>query len=129
MEYTISHHDTAQNPEAFYHGFMIGLTASLHYDDNYQIQSNRESGYGLYDYLILSKNPERPSLVIELKRFVRPKKMSDDELTQKLKETAQQGLEQALVKQYAAQASQESKAPVIQLSLAFCGKEFEWVSG
>ncbi len=133
LEYTVSYRDTAdkdakeQNPEAFYHGLMIGLTATLHYNKNYQIQSNRESGYGLYDYLILSKNPERPSLVIELKR-VKREKLSDEALTQKLKDTAQQGLEQIQVKAYVTQAKQESTSPVIQLSLAFCGKQFEWCS-
>jgi hypothetical protein len=127
LEYTVSYRDTAQNPEAFYHGLMIGLTATLHYRQDYQISSNRESGYGLYDYLILSKNPERPSLVIEIKR-VRREKLSDEALTQKLQETAQLGLEQIQVKKYITQAKQESPSPVVQLSLAFCGKEFEWCS-
>jgi hypothetical protein len=127
LERTVSYHDTAQNPEAFYHGLMIGLTATLHYKSDYQIRSNRESGKGRYDYLILSKNPSRPSLVIEIKR-VKREKLSHKKLLQKLKETAQAGLEQILVKQYATQAKQESTAPVIQFSLAFCGKEFEWCS-
>jgi hypothetical protein len=63
--------------------------------------------------------------VIELKR-VKREKLSDDALTQKLKDTAREGLEQIQVLAYVAQAKQESTSPVIQLSLAFCGKQFEW---
>lgn len=33
-----------KNHEAFYHGLMLGLTASLE-PKNYEIQSNKESGY------------------------------------------------------------------------------------
>ena len=66
-------------------------------------------------------------MLIELKR-VKREKLSDEALTQKLKDTAQQGLEQIQVKAYVTQAKQESTSPVIQLSLAFCGKQFEWCS-
>src|SRR5207302_1024785 len=37
MEQTVSHHDTSRDPEAFYHGLMIGLTASLFYHPNYAL--------------------------------------------------------------------------------------------
>ncbi|MCC2666693.1 MAG: Protein of unknown function (DUF1703)/Predicted AAA-ATPase, partial [Gammaproteobacteria bacterium] len=44
MEQTVSSHDTSHNPEAFYHGLMIGLTASLYHSEHYEIESNKESG-------------------------------------------------------------------------------------
>jgi hypothetical protein len=46
MEQTVSVHDVAREPEAFYHGLMIGLTASLYGHPNYETRSNRESGHG-----------------------------------------------------------------------------------
>ena len=54
VEETFSVHDTSKDPEAFYHGFMVGATASLYHNKNYEIKSNRESGYGRYDYMIFS---------------------------------------------------------------------------
>ena len=48
-----SHRDYARAPEAFYHGFMLALTAALL--DEYYIESNRESGYGYPDLIIIPK--------------------------------------------------------------------------
>ncbi|WP_330654578.1 AAA family ATPase [Blautia sp. MSJ-19] len=38
-------------PERFYHGFVLGLLVQLR--DHYVVKSNRESGYGRYDVLLL----------------------------------------------------------------------------
>ncbi len=38
---TFSVHDTSKDPEAFYHGFMVGATANLFYNKNYEIKSNQ----------------------------------------------------------------------------------------
>ncbi len=37
MENIVSHHDLANDPEAFYHGLMLGLTASLYKHPDYEI--------------------------------------------------------------------------------------------
>ena len=48
-----SHRDYARAPEAFYHRFMLALTAALL--DEYYIESNRESGYGYPDLIFIPK--------------------------------------------------------------------------
>lgn len=48
---------------------MLGVTATLYENTNYEICSNRESGYGRYDYMILSRNLSKPTLIIELKQL------------------------------------------------------------
>ena len=68
MEQIVSVHDTARDPEAFYHGLVIGLTASLHGDNNYELYSNRESGDGRYDYFIISRDPRKLSILMEFKK-------------------------------------------------------------
>ena len=68
FEQTVSYHDFAKEPEAFYHGFMIGITASLYGHRNYEIKSNRESGYGRYDYIIFSRDLEKPTIIFEFKK-------------------------------------------------------------
>ena len=67
LEQTISYHDTAQQPESFYHGFMLGITASLYNRPHYETKSNRESGHGRYDYMILSRDLKKLTIILEFK--------------------------------------------------------------
>ena len=126
MEQSISHHDTAKQPEAFYHGLMLGLTASLYYDPNYELHSNRESGYGRYDYLIIAKDPSKLTILLEFKK-VDPAK-DDDALTEKLTQAAQEALTQIDQHRYAAEAKQRGCQQILKVGLAFCGKRFEITS-
>ena len=85
---------SGQEPERFYHGFVLGLMVDLQRD--YMVTSNRESGFGRYDVMIEPKNPEKnPGVIIEFK-------VHDTEDEQSLKETAQAALAQIEEKQYAA---------------------------
>lgn len=85
---------SGQEPERFYHGFVLGLMVDLQRD--YIVTSNRESGFGRYDVMIEPKNPkENPAVVIEFKVY-------DKEDEKSLEETAQAALEQIEEKQYAA---------------------------
>ena len=43
-------------PERFYHGFVLGLMVEL--ADRYEITSNRESGFGRYDILLVPQQQE-----------------------------------------------------------------------
>jgi hypothetical protein len=55
-------------PERFYHGFVLGLMVGQRED--YAIKSNRESGFGRYDIIMLPCNIENkrlPAIVIEFK--------------------------------------------------------------
>ena len=74
VEETFSVHDTSKDPEAFYHGFMVGATASLYHNKNYEIKSNRESGYGRYDYMIFSHDISKPTICSKSSVLKRPKK-------------------------------------------------------
>ena len=54
---TFSYFDVGQNePERFYHGFVLGLIADQ--TDIYEIRSNRESGFGRYDVMMIPKIKE-----------------------------------------------------------------------
>lgn len=123
MQQTVSHHDTAKNPEAFYHGLMIGLTASLFHHKNYELKSNRESGYGRYDYLIFSRDNSKPSVLLEFKKIEMPK--NADELATKLEEAALDAILQIDKRNYLAEAKQRGSTQVLKVGLAFCGKHFK----
>ncbi len=52
-------------PEKFYHGFVLGLMADQ--NDNYEVRSNRESGFGRYDVMLIPKKEKLPAIVMEFK--------------------------------------------------------------
>ena len=73
-EATFSTFDTGRNPsddtnpERFYHGFVLGLIADQ--TDIYEIRSNRESGFGRYDVMMVPKEREKtkiPAIILEFK--------------------------------------------------------------
>jgi hypothetical protein len=122
LEEIVSVHDTAKKSENFYHGLMLGLTASLRYDKNYELYSNKESGYGRYDYLIVCKDKTRPTLLLEFKKVVADKNL--DLLDEKLTLAAKEALNQINTHHYMAQAKQQGSEKIIKIAMAFCGRQF-----
>ena len=94
---TISSFDSGKNPskrtqpERFYHGFVLGLLVELR--NEYLLKSNRESGYGRYDVMLIPKDKEKDAIIMEFKVFE-----TNEEET--LEETVQSALEQIDKKQY-----------------------------
>jgi len=110
-----SYHDLARKPENFFHGFTMGLIASLR--NEYYIISNHESGYGRYDVAMFPKlNAKQPAIIFEFKNATK-----DTETA--LKEAACEALNQIDKQRYAA-AIQKFHADIIfKVGVAFCGKK------
>lgn len=105
-----------RQPENFYHGFVLGLTADLR--QLYQVTSNRESGYGRYDVLL---EPYHPSLddgiILEFK-------ICSPEVEDSLEDTVQAAIRQILDKNYAAVLEKKcSKDRIRVYGFAFQGKK------
>lgn len=77
-------------PERFYHGFVLGLLVEVR--DLYEIRSNRESGYGRYDVMLIPKIKENDGIILEFKV-----KESEEKT---LEETVQTALAQIEDKEY-----------------------------
>ena len=61
-----SYYDTAgSTPERVYHAFLLGLLS--HIRNTYHIRSNRESGFGRYDLMMIPKDPMGRGIVMEFK--------------------------------------------------------------
>ena len=66
-----SYFDTGRNPsrqepERFYHGFVLGLIVDL--QEKYVVTSNRESGFGRYDVMLEPKDVKNdPAFILEFK--------------------------------------------------------------
>ena len=105
-------------PERFFHGFVLGLLVELR--DIYEIKSNRESGYGRYDVMLVPKSGDRKynAIILEFKVFD-----SYDEST--LEDTAQSALRQIEEKNYDAEliARGIEKDRIRHYGFAFEGKK------
>ena len=94
---TFSNFDTGRRasakaqPERFYHGFVLGLLVALRKD--YQLKSNRESGYGRYDVMLIPKHSDKDAIIMEFKVF-------DSSEETGLEETAKAALKQIEEKGY-----------------------------
>ena len=82
-----------EETERFYHGFVLGLMAEQ--AENYVLKSNRESGFGRYDVMMIPKKENLPAVILEFK--VRRAKEKD------LEETVQMALRQIEEKNYDAE--------------------------
>ena len=100
-----------EEPERFYHGFVLGLMVEL--ADQYRITSNRESGLGRYDIILEPLRKGKMAYVIEFK--VHKAKREKD-----LSETADNALE----KNYDAELLSRGipKSNIRHLGFAFYGK-------
>lgn len=94
---TGTHPSEINQPEKFYHGFVLGLISELR--DIYEIKSNRESGYGRYDVMLIPRDLTDARLSAIVLEF----KVHDSEEEKTLVDTAQAALRQIADKNYDAE--------------------------
>ena len=112
-----SAHGDDTEPERFYHGFVLGLIAER--AGAYEVRSNRESGFGRYDIMMISEDYHKyPAVIIEFKVCSRMKKET-------LEEAVQSALDQISEKNYDAELlAQGIPAERIRhYGFAFAGKK------
>lgn len=104
-------------PERFYHGFVLGLMVEL--ANRYEITSNRESGFGRYDIMLIpQRQGQYDPMVIEFK-VRKPKREAS------LEDTAKAALEQIREKHYDTVLAERSfeKRRIRHYGFAFEGKQ------
>lgn len=102
---TVSFFDGVNNPESFYHGFVLGMMVELR--GKYLVHSNRESGFGRYDIMLEPVDKTEAGYVLEFK-------VCRD--ANKLVETAASALEQIKKKKY----SEELLAQGVDAKKIYC---------
>lgn len=106
----------SDNPERFYHGFVLGLMVGL--QDRFEITSNRESGFGRYDVVLKPFDKEKDrAYIIEFKVFRASKEKT-------LADTVANALAQIEEKQYGAALIASGFVPeqIRKYGFAFQGK-------
>jgi hypothetical protein len=111
---SVSYFDTGGNEsEKVYHAFVLGMLIALWED--YEVKSNRESGYGRYDVAIIPKDQNKIGIIIEFKKVDH-----DDQET--LETAAKNALKQIRDKEYKKELVDRGIKEIIELGIAFEGK-------
>lgn len=112
---TFSNFDVGMNAaENFYHAFTLGLLVNL--DGKYRILSNRESGDGRPDIIIVPNDTTKKGVLIEFKTTDK----SDDT---SMRNAVEKALMQIDEKSYTDELLYSGIKEVIKIGIAFCGKE------
>ena len=111
---SVSYNDTKKGNEAFYHGFILGM--SLYLEREYIVKSNIESGLGRYDVSIEPKNKNKRGYILEFKA-------TDN--VDKLEEISKEALKQIEEGKYSSTLRQTNTKEILYLGIAFCGKQIK----
>jgi len=105
---------SGKEPEKVYHAFVLGMLISI--SNTHEVKSNKESGFGRYDVMIIPKDISKTGIIIEFKK-----------INVLSKETLEQGtvkaLEQIEDKKYETELLEKGIKDIIKLAIVFKGKE------
>lgn len=112
-----SYHSFGKESEKAYQAFVIGLLVWL--GSEYEVKSERESGYGRSDVMIIPRDPARIGYVIEFKKIDAYEKETIEIATAK-------AFAQIMERDYAAELRRRGISLIKQLAVVFKGKQV-WV--
>ncbi|WP_254306612.1 AAA family ATPase [Clostridium sp. 001] len=98
--------------EKIYHSFVLGMLVAL--NDKYEVKSNRESGYGRYDIMIIPRDKQKLGTIIEFKK-VRKKET--------IEEAVDKALKQIQEKKYRVELEDMGIKNIQEIGIAFEGKK------
>ncbi len=105
---------TGKEPERFYHAFVLGMLVSL--QQTHEVKSNRESGTGRYDVMLIPKDINKIGIIIEFKK-------AKNETDEMLEAAAHDALTQINDRYYAAELKTRGITKIISLGIALRGKK------
>lgn len=115
LRQTLSYFDiSGKEPERFYHALVLGML--VHLSGKYEIKSNRESGFGRYDVLLIPIDKNQLGIILEFK-------VAFPEIDKSLSKAANAALKQIEAKNYQSELSQQGIKKILAVGIAFQGKE------
>jgi hypothetical protein len=116
-----SYHDFSGEPEKVYHALVTGLLVWM--SNTHEIKSNRESGYGRYDIMIIPRDPGAGGTVKGQTGYVIEFKAMDPEENETVAEAAEAALQQIEEKKYETELMERGIEKIKKLAVVFSGKE------
>lgn len=107
---------SGREPERVYHAFVLGMLISL--SNDYEVKSNKESGYGRYDVMIIPKDNRKLGIIIEFKKI-------DYFLDDTIEQATKDALKQIEEKKYETELLQKGVDNILKLAIVFKGKEIK----
>ena len=115
LEKSLSYFDVSgEEPERVYHSFVLGMLVSL--NNTHYVLSNRESGYGRYDVMVIPKDIGKPGIIIEFKRARKTNKKTIEQLIEEAKTQIEE-------KKYKTELLNRGITNIKKLVIVFKGKE------
>ena len=115
VEKSLSYFDVSgEEPERVYHGFVLGMLVAL--NNTHYVLSNRESGYGRYDVMVIPKDITKPGIIIEFKRARKNNKKTIEQLIEEAKTQIED-------KKYETELLSRGITDIKKLVIVFKGKE------
>jgi hypothetical protein len=118
---TFSYFDTKGEPENVYQSYVLGLLAII--GDDYIIKSNRESGEGRYDIMLIPYDKNKFGIVIEIKQIVKHEKETDDNFVDRINKKIKEAIDQIDKNKYYKELVDNEIQKIIKLPIVFAGKE------
>ncbi len=118
---TFSYFDTDGEPEKVYHAYTLGMLAVL--CDDYVIRSNRESGNGRYDILMIPHDKTKNGIVMEIKQIEKKKRESVKKFNERIQKELDSALLQIEENEYYKELIDHKVSNIIKLPIVFAGKE------
>jgi hypothetical protein len=109
-----SYHDFGDEPEKVYHALVAGLLVWI--SNTHEIKSNRESGYGRYDIMIIPRDLKLTGYVLEFKTV-------DTEDNETVETAAAAALAQIEEKKYGTELIHRGIKNIKKLAVVFNGKD------
>ncbi len=118
---TFSYFDLDGEPENVYQSYLLGLLAII--GDDYIIKSNRESGDGRYDILLIPHDKTKYGVVIEIKQVARKETDKAQTLNKRINAKIREAQKQIEKNRYFMELIDNEIPNIIKLPIVFAGKE------
>ena len=111
---------SGEEPEKVYHAFVLGMIVSL--NNEYEVKSNKESGYGRYDVMLIPRDASNLGIIIEFKRI-------KETNSKTIKTGIEEALKQIEENKYEAELIDRGVGDILKLAIVFKGKKVKIVEG
>jgi hypothetical protein len=121
---TFSYYDTVKKHEYVYQAYVLGMLAII--GDDYIIKSNKESGEGRYDIMLIPHEKTRNGVVIEIKRIRKQKPdENDQDFINRINKHLEQARQQIDKNKYYKELIDYGISPenIVKVPIVFVGKE------